>query len=42
MFGSVGWLLSKLRWLQHGYIHLYILYVGVTLVALLVWYASRV
>jgi formate hydrogenlyase subunit 3/multisubunit Na+/H+ antiporter MnhD subunit len=42
MFGSVGWLLSKLRWLQHGYIHLYILYVGMTLVALLVWYASRV
>jgi len=41
IFGSVGWLLSKVRWLQHGYIHLYILYVGLTLVALLVWYASR-
>jgi formate hydrogenlyase subunit 3/multisubunit Na+/H+ antiporter MnhD subunit len=41
LFRSAGQLLGKLRWLQHGYVHLYILYVGATLVALLVWYAAR-
>lgn len=30
--------LSKLRWLQHGRIHLYVLYIAATILALLVWY----
>ena len=38
---AVEWLLSKFRWLQHGHAHLYVLYVGVTLVTLLIWYISR-
>jgi formate hydrogenlyase subunit 3/multisubunit Na+/H+ antiporter MnhD subunit len=29
--------LSQLRWLQHGNVQLYILYIAVTLIALLVW-----
>jgi hydrogenase-4 component B len=40
MFDSIGLALSKLRWLQHGRIHLYILYVGCTILALVIWYAS--
>jgi hydrogenase-4 component B len=40
IYGVLSWLFARLRWLQHGYVHLYILYVGLTLVALLVWYAS--
>ena len=39
---TVEWLFSKLRWMQHGYSHLYVLYVGVTLITLLIWYISRV
>ncbi len=39
-FGSIGWVLSKLRWLQHGRVHVYILYVGCTILALMIWYAS--
>jgi hydrogenase-4 component B len=42
LFSSIGWALSKLRWLQHGRVHVYILYVGCTIVALMVWYASVV
>jgi formate hydrogenlyase subunit 3/multisubunit Na+/H+ antiporter MnhD subunit len=38
---TVEWLFSKLRWMQHGHAHLYVLYVGVTLVTLLIWYISR-
>ncbi|MBV8553936.1 MAG: hypothetical protein JO116_00135 [Planctomycetaceae bacterium] len=38
IFGMVGWTLTRLRWLQHGHVHVYVLYVGATLVALLVWY----
>ena len=40
MFGSIGWVLSKLRWLQHGRVHLYVLYVGCTILALMIWYVS--
>ena len=40
MFGSIGWGLSKLRWLQHGRVHIYVLYVGCTILALMIWYAS--
>jgi hypothetical protein len=37
-FRLVGRLLAGLRWLQRGYLHVYVLYIGVTLVALLIWY----
>ncbi len=40
LFGSIGWALSKLRWLQHGRVHVYVLYVGLTILALMVWYAG--
>jgi hypothetical protein len=33
----VAWALSRLRWLQHGRVQLYILYIAVTLLVLLVW-----
>ena len=29
--------LSQLRWLQHGNVQLYVLYIAVTLIVLLVW-----
>ena len=29
--------LSRLRWLQHGKVQLYVLYIAVTLIVLLVW-----
>ena len=34
---GVGSLLSSLRWLQHGRLQLYVLYIAVALVALLIW-----
>ncbi|MBI3795347.1 MAG: hydrogenase, partial [Deltaproteobacteria bacterium] len=37
VFTGIQWLLSWLRWLQHGQVHLYILYIAVTLLVLLVW-----
>lgn len=37
MFLGIGWVVSKLRWFQHGPVQLYVLYIAVTLVALLVW-----
>lgn len=40
MFGSIAMALSKLRWLQHGRVHVYVLYVGCTVLALMVWYAG--
>lgn len=36
-FLKVNWGLSKLRWLQHGKVQLYVLYITVTLLALLFW-----
>jgi hydrogenase-4 component B len=42
LFGTVGRVLSRLRWLQHGRVHIYILYVGVTIVALLTWYVGSI
>ncbi len=33
----VGWTSSRLHWLQQGRVHLYLLYIFVTLVILLVW-----
>jgi hydrogenase-4 component B len=37
VFAGIGSLLSRLRWLQHGRLQLYVLYVAVTLLVLLVW-----
>jgi hydrogenase-4 component B len=37
VFQACGWGLLKLRWLQNGQANLYVLYVAVTLIALLVW-----
>jgi hydrogenase-4 component B len=37
VFRACGWGLLKLRWLQNGQANLYVLYVAVTLIALLVW-----
>ena len=36
-FRGVGWVLFKLHRLQTGSIHLYILYIALTLIALLIW-----
>ena len=36
-FAGIGTLLSRLRWLQHGRLQLYVLYVAATLLVLLVW-----
>jgi hypothetical protein len=37
LFTAIGRGLSALRWLQHGQVHLYVLYIALTLLALLVW-----
>jgi hypothetical protein len=37
IFKSVEWLLSRFRWIQIGSIHLYILYIAITLIVLLIW-----
>ncbi len=37
VFRAVDWLLSRLRWLQHGRVQLYVLYIALTLLALLLW-----
>ncbi len=36
-FFSIGWLMSRLRWLQQGRIQLYVLYIALTLLILLLW-----
>lgn len=36
-YGGIRWVLSKLNWLQHGRLNFYVLYIALTLVALLVW-----
>jgi hydrogenase-4 component B len=40
LFGAIGQLLGKLRWLQQGRVHIYVLYVGCTILALMIWYVS--
>ncbi len=40
VFAQIRWALASLRWIQHGRLQLYVLYIAVTLVALLIWYAS--
>ena len=37
MFERCETWLSQLRWLQHGNVQLYVLYIAVTLIVLLVW-----
>jgi len=37
VFAWVSGFLSRFRWLQHGKIHLYVLYIVITLVAILLW-----
>jgi hypothetical protein len=37
-FGTFAWTAARLRWLQHGRIHIYIMYIAITLIVLMVWY----
>jgi formate hydrogenlyase subunit 3/multisubunit Na+/H+ antiporter MnhD subunit len=37
VFGGMRWLFSKLRWMQQGRVQIYVLYVLLTLLALLYW-----
>jgi len=37
LFAGLGWVILRLRWLQHGRIQFYVLYIALTLLALLVW-----
>jgi len=37
VFLGIGRGLAALRWLQHGRVHLYVLYIALTLVVLLIW-----
>jgi len=37
LFGRINEWLSQLRWVQHGKVQLYVLYIAVTLIVLLVW-----
>jgi formate hydrogenlyase subunit 3/multisubunit Na+/H+ antiporter MnhD subunit len=37
VFSGIGWLASRLRWLQHGRIQLYVLYIALTILVLLIW-----
>ncbi|HLJ10939.1 MAG TPA: proton-conducting transporter membrane subunit [Planctomycetaceae bacterium] len=41
IFRGIGNLISRLRWLQHGRLHLYVLYVAITIVVLLFWSFGR-
>lgn len=38
LFHFVDWSVSKLSWIQHGRVNLYVLYIAATLLALLVWF----
>ena len=37
MFDGIAAALAKLRWLQHGRLQIYVLYIALTLLALLIW-----
>jgi hydrogenase-4 component B len=37
IFRAIAWASDRMRWLQHGSTHLYVLYVVLTLLALLAW-----
>jgi hypothetical protein len=36
-FRGISWLMGRLRWLQHGRLQLYVLYIVLALLILLVW-----
>ena len=40
VFKAVGGVLSRMRWLQHGRLQMYVLYIAAALLALLVWRLS--
>jgi hydrogenase-4 component B len=40
VFGGIGSLFTRLRWLQHGRLQLYVLYIAAALLVLLVWRLS--
>jgi formate hydrogenlyase subunit 3/multisubunit Na+/H+ antiporter MnhD subunit len=37
-FACVKWALSKLQWIQHGRVNLYVMYIALTILVLLVWF----
>jgi len=37
LFLGIAWAGSKLRWLQEGHIQIYVLYIALTILALLIW-----
>jgi NADH:ubiquinone oxidoreductase subunit 5 (subunit L)/multisubunit Na+/H+ antiporter MnhA subunit len=37
IFFGIGWMASKLRWLQEGRIQIYVLYIALTILILLIW-----
>lgn len=37
LFERVSWSLAKVRWIQHGKVQVYVLYIALTLLALLLW-----
>jgi NADH:ubiquinone oxidoreductase subunit 5 (subunit L)/multisubunit Na+/H+ antiporter MnhA subunit len=37
LFSMIAWAASKLRWLQHGRIQMYVLYIALTILVLLIW-----
>ena len=39
LFKGIDFLLSKLQWIQHGRLQLYVLYIALTLLVLLIWKA---
>jgi hydrogenase-4 component B len=41
-FRAVGWASGRLRWLQQGRIHIYVMYIAITLFVLLIWYLGVV
>ena len=39
-FGAVGRVAGRLHWIQQGNVHVYIMYITITLIVLLTWYVS--
>ncbi|MBN1435532.1 MAG: hypothetical protein JW936_00530 [Sedimentisphaerales bacterium] len=39
LFKGISFLFSQLRWIQHGWLQLYVLYIAITLLILLIWKA---
>jgi NADH:ubiquinone oxidoreductase subunit 5 (subunit L)/multisubunit Na+/H+ antiporter MnhA subunit len=40
IFGAVGRAIGRLRWLQQGSVHVYAMYIAVTLIVLLIWFVG--